>query len=212
MVVWVGTIKKAKCWRIDAFWTVVLEKTLESLWIARRSNKSIPREINPEYWLEGSMLKLKLQYFGHLMWKACKAPWCCERLKAEGGGRGWDGWMASLIQWIWTWANSRRWWGIGRPDVLQITESQSQMWLNDWTAIKATIFPALGTFPMSQLFTSGGQSIGASTSALVLPVNTQDWFPFGWTGWVSLESKGLSRVFSNTTVQKHQFFGTQLSL
>ena len=72
--------------------------------------------------------------------------------------------------------------------------------------------PALGSFPMSQLFTSGGQSIGVSASASVLPMNTQDWSPLGWTGWISLQSKGLSRVFSNTTVQKHQFFGTQLSL
>ena len=73
-------------------------------------------------------------------------------------------------------------------------------------------FPASGSFPMSQLFTSGGQSIGDSASASVLPMNAQDWFPLGWTGWISLQSKGLSRVFSNTTVQKHQFFGTQLSL
>ena len=66
-------------------------------------------------------------------------------------------------------------------------------------------FPASGSFLMSQLFTSGGQSIGASTSASVLPRNSQGWFPLGWTGWISLQSKGLSRVFSNTTVQKHQF-------
>ena len=73
-------------------------------------------------------------------------------------------------------------------------------------------FPASGSFPMSQLFTSGGQSIGVSAPASVLPMNIQDWFPLGWTGWISLQSKGLSRVFSNTTVQKHQFFSTQLSL
>ena len=73
-------------------------------------------------------------------------------------------------------------------------------------------FPASKSFLMSQIFTSGGQSIGASVSAYVLPVNIQDWFPLGLTGLVSLQSKGLSRVFSNTTVQKHQFFGAQLSL
>ena len=67
------------------------------------------------------------------------------------------------------------------------------------------------SFPVSQLFTSGGQSIGVPASASVLPVNIQDWSPLGWTGWISLQSKGLSRVFSNTTVQKHQFFCTQLS-
>ena len=69
-------------------------------------------------------------------------------------------------------------------------------------------FPASGLYPF---FASGGQSIGASDSASVLPMNIQDWFPLGWTGWISLQSKGLSRVFSNTTVQKHQFFGAQLS-
>ena len=71
--------------------------------------------------------------------------------------------------------------------------------------------PASGSFPVSQLFTWGGQSIGVSASASVLPVNTQDWSPLGWTGWISLQSKGLSRVFSNTTVQKQQFFSAQLS-
>ena len=73
-------------------------------------------------------------------------------------------------------------------------------------------FPASGSFQMSQLSASGGQSIGVSASKSVPPMNTQDWSPLGWTGCISLQSKGLSRVFSNTTVQKHQFFGTQLSL
>ena len=72
-------------------------------------------------------------------------------------------------------------------------------------------FPASGSFQMSQLFSWGGQNTGVSASASVLPMNTQDWSPLGWTGWNSLQSKALSRVFSNTTVQKHQFFGTQLS-
>ena len=109
---------------------------------------------------------------------------------------------------------------------LSITNSQSLLKL---TSIKSAMpsnhlilcrpfssclqsFPAWGSFPMSQFFASGGQSIGVSASALVLPMNIQDWFPLGWTGWISLQSKGLSRVFSNTTVQNHQFFGTQLSL
>ena len=73
-------------------------------------------------------------------------------------------------------------------------------------------FPASGSFQMIQLFTSGGHSIGVSAWTSVLPMNTQEWSPLGWTGWISLQSKGLSRVFSNTTVQKHQFFGAQLSL
>ena len=73
-------------------------------------------------------------------------------------------------------------------------------------------FPVSGSLQMSQFFSSGGQSTGVSASTSVLPVNIQDWFPLGLTGWISLQSKGLSRVFSNTTVQKHQFFGAQLSL
>ena len=72
-------------------------------------------------------------------------------------------------------------------------------------------FPASGSFQMSHLFTPGGQSIGVSASTSVLPMNTQEWSPLGWTGWISLQSKGLSRVFSNTTAQKHQFFSVQLS-
>ena len=73
-------------------------------------------------------------------------------------------------------------------------------------------FPGSESFPMSQYFTSGGQSIGVSATASVLPMNIQDWFPLGWTGWITLQSKGLSRVFSNTAVQKHQFFSTEVSL
>ena len=73
-------------------------------------------------------------------------------------------------------------------------------------------FPASGSFQMGQLFSSGSQIIGVSASTSFLPMNIQDWFPLGWTGWISLQFKGLSRVFFNTTVQKHQFFGAQLSL
>ena len=73
-------------------------------------------------------------------------------------------------------------------------------------------FPASGSFQMSQFFASGGPSIGVSASASVLPMNIQDWFPLGWTGWISLQSKGLSKVFSNTTVQKYQLFSAQLYL
>ena len=75
-----------------------------------------------------------------------------------------------------------------------------------------SIFPASGYFPLSQLFTSSGQSIGVWASISVLTMDTLDWYPLGWTGWISLQCKGLSRVFFHTTVQKHQFFGIQLSL
>ena len=99
--------------------------------------------------------------------------------------------------------------------------SNSCLW-SQWChpAISSSVFPfsscpqslpASGSFPMSELFVWGGQSIGVSASASVLPMNAQDWSPSGWTGWISFQSKGLSTVFSNTTVQKHQFFGAQLS-
>ena len=84
--------------------------------------------------------------------------------------------------------------------------------------LSSLFFPAFnrsqpsGSFQMSQFFASGGQSIGVSTSTSILQMNTQDWFPLGWTGWITLQAKGLSRVFSNTTIQNHQFFGAQLSL
>ena len=94
----------------------------------------------------------------------------------------------------------------------------SSWWLHPAISSSVTPFsscpqslPASGSFPKSQLFAWGGQSIGVSASASVLPMNTQDWSSLGWTGWISLQSKGLSRVFSNTVVQKHQFFCTQLS-
>ena len=102
------TIKKAECQRIDAVELWFWRRLLKVPWPARRSNQAILKEINPEYSLEGLMLKL--QYFGHLMWRAdsLERVWCWERLKArgEGGDRGWDGWMASLTQWTWVWANS----------------------------------------------------------------------------------------------------------
>ena len=100
------TIKKAECRRIDAFELWCWRRLLRVPWTTRRSNQFILKESSPRCSLEGVMLKLKLQYFGHLMWRADsfdKRPWCWERLKAEreGDDRGWDGWMASLTQWTW---------------------------------------------------------------------------------------------------------------
>ena len=105
-----------------------------------------------------------------------------------------------------------------RQDPLSITNSRSSLKLMSIESVMPfshliLCHPLLhqGSFPVSQLFPWGGQSIGVSALASVLPVNTQDWFPLEWTGWISLQPKGLSRVFSNTTVQKHQFFSAQLS-
>ena len=106
------TIRKAEHWRIDAFKLWCWRKLSKVLWTARRSNQSILKEIILDYSLEGLMLKLKFQYFGHLMRRVdhWKRSWCWERLKAgrEGGNRGWDGWMASPTQRTWVWVNSER--------------------------------------------------------------------------------------------------------
>ena len=122
------TVKKAECRRIDAFEVWCWRRLLRVLWTARRSNQSILKEISPGISLEGLMLKLKLQYFGHLMRRAdsLEKLWCWEGLGAggEGDDRGWDSWMASLTQWTWVWVNSGSWWWIGRPGVLRFMGSQ----------------------------------------------------------------------------------------
>ena len=103
------------------FWTVVLEKTLDSPLDCRRLNQFILKEIGPEYSLEGLMLKLKLQYFSHLIRRThWKRPWYYKILKArEGDDTRWDGWIASLTWWTWVWVRSRSWWWTGKPGVLQ---------------------------------------------------------------------------------------------
>ena len=123
------------CWR----------RLLRVLRTAKRSNQSIPKEISPEYLLEGLMLKLKLQYFGHLIWRtdSLEKPWCWERLNAggEGDNRGWDGWMASPSRWTWVWASSGSWWWTGKTGMLQSIGLQrvghdwgtGLNWLNYWT-------------------------------------------------------------------------------
>ena len=110
------------------FWTVVLEKTLEIPWTARRSNQSILKEISPGCSLEGLRLKPKLQYVGHLCEELThwKRPWCWKGFGTggEGDDRGWDGWMASLTRWTWVWVNSGSWWWTGGPGMLQFMGSQ----------------------------------------------------------------------------------------
>ena len=117
------TLKTAEHWRIEAFELSCWRRLLRFPWTARRSNQSILKEISPKCSLEGLMLKLKLQYFGHMMWRAThlKRPWCWKRLKAGGVGddRGGDGWMELPTQWPWVWVSSRSWWWTGRPVMLQ---------------------------------------------------------------------------------------------
>ena len=131
--------------------------------------------------------------------------------------------VSSVAQSCPTLCNPMHW---NTPGLLSITNSQSLLNLMSIESVMPanhlilchpillppSIFPTSGSFPVSQLFAAGGQSMGVSASASVLPMHVQDWFPLGWTGWISLQSRGLPRVFSNTTVQKHQFFGAQLSL
>ena len=111
------TVKKAECRRIDAFELWCWRRLLRVPWTARRSNQSILKEISPGWSLEGMMLKLKLQYFGHYMRRgdSLEKLWCWEGLGAGGKGddRGWDGWMESLTRWTWVWDNSGSWWWQG---------------------------------------------------------------------------------------------------
>ena len=114
------TIKKAEHQRTDVFELWCWRRLLRVPWTARRSNQSILKEISPEYSLGGLMLKLKLQYFGHLIRRSDSFE---ETLMLGKDDRGWDGWMASLTQWTWVWVNSRSWWWTGRPGVLHSTGS-----------------------------------------------------------------------------------------
>ena len=132
------TIKKAEHQRIDAFELWCWKRLLRVPWTTRRSNQSIPKEISPEYSLEGLMLKLKLQYFGHLMGRTDSLENTdAERLKAggEGDDRRWGDWMASTTRWTWVWASSRSWWWTGKPGMLQSLGLQSQTQLNNWSEL-----------------------------------------------------------------------------
>ena len=125
-----GELDCEESWALKnrCFWTVVLEKILRVPWTARKSNQSILKEISPGCSLEGLMLKLKLQYFGHLMWRVDSL----EKTLMLGGiggrrgrdDRGWDGWMSSLARWTWVWVNSKSWWWTGRPGMLWFMGSQ----------------------------------------------------------------------------------------
>ena len=116
------TIKKAEHWRIDAYELWCWRRLLRVPWTARRSKQSILKEISPEYSLEGLMLKLKLQYFGYLMWRTdlLEKTLILGKIKSggEGDDRGWDGWMASPTRWTWVWVSSGSWWWTGKPGVL----------------------------------------------------------------------------------------------
>ena len=124
--------------------------------------------------------------------------------------------MANLVT-PWTAAHQASLSITNSRSLLKLMSSELMMPSNDLILCRPllllpSVFPSMRVFPMSQFFASGGQIIGVSASSSVLPMNIQDLFPLGWTRWISLQSKGFSRVFSNTTVQKRQFFSAQLSL
>ena len=139
------TVKKAECWRINAFELWCWRRLLRAPWTARRSYQSILKEISPGCSLEGLMLKLKLQYFDHLMQRAhLKKPWSWEGSGAGGerDNRGWDAWMASPTRWTYVWVNSGSWWWTGRPGVLRFMGSQrvGHDWATvlNWTELNAS--------------------------------------------------------------------------
>ena len=148
--VWMWELDCEESWvpKNWCFWSAVLEKTLESPWTARRSNQPILKEISPGCSLEGLMLKLKLQYFGHLMWRVDSLEKTLIlggiRGRRRGENRGWDGWMASPTQWTWVWVNFRNWWWTGRPGVLQSMGSQRV--LSNWTELNLKIENYLDVF------------------------------------------------------------------
>ena len=141
------TVKKAECQRIDAFELWCWRRLLRVPWTARRSNQIILKEISPGCSLEGLMLKLKLQYFGHLMGRTDSFEKTLTlgkiesgRGRGEGDDRGWDGWMASLTQWMWVWVNFGSWWWTGRPGVLKSIGSQRvrQDWATELRSLQST--------------------------------------------------------------------------
>ena len=136
--------------------------------------------------------------------------WCCIISSVQSFSHGW------LFATPWTAACQASLSIINSWSLLKLMSIKSVMPSNHFILchprLPPSIFPSIRSFQMNQFFTSGGHSIRVSASASVLPMNIQDWLPLWWTGWISLQSKGLSRVFSNTTVKKHQFFSTQFSL
>ena len=139
---WSLIIKKTEHRRIDAFELGCWRRLLRVPWTVQRPNQSILKEINPEFSLEGLVLKLKLQYLGTWCKEPThwKRPWCWERLRA----RGRDGWMVSSTQWIWVWANTRKWWRTGKPGMLLSFGLQSRTGLSNWTAACSIHLPFSG--------------------------------------------------------------------
>ena len=218
--------------RVDNYGTITTLSDITTLW--RRAVMEIPsmgralsgspgcslskKEKWPDrWWYNGSRVLENALADGQGFWSSITG-----RLMPRKYGR--NIWISSvqLLSHVWLFVTS---WTTACQASLSITNSRSLLKLMPIESVMPSnlsssvvpfsscpqSLPASGSFPMSQLFAWGGQSIGVSALASVLPMNTQDWSPLGWTGWISLQSMGLSRVFSNTTVKKHQFFSAQLS-
>ena len=186
------------------FWTVVLEKTLESSLDCKKIQPVNPKGNQHLIFIGRTYAEAE----GSIIWSPDEKSQLIGKDPDAGkdwrpGGEG-DGWMtsptqctSSLTWWTQVWPSSKSWWL--HPTILSFATPFSSC---------PQSFPATGSFPMSWLFTLGDQSIGALASALVFPMNSQCWFPLGLTGWISMLSKGLSRLFSSTTIWKYQFFST----
>ena len=188
------TVKKAECWRIDVFDLWCWRRLLRVPWTARSSNQSILKEISPGYSLEGLMLKLKLQYFGHLMWRTDSFEKTLMLGKIEGGRRrGWDGWMASPTQWTWVWVNFGSW--CCHPTISSAQASReawhaavhgvakSQTRLRDWTELN-WVTPRFDGHPyIKDIQTHIQISAHFSCSRLMYP-SVSIWMSNGVKGWI----------------------------
>ena len=203
-----------------------LAKVIKSVWFSLWSQLPICRR----YWghknIQNCMMSIYISKIQTVVNSTCQMAQVVKQINCKESRKGWMGdFRFSYVQSLSRVRLFATPWTAACQASLSITNSRSLLKLISIELVMPPnylilcrpllllpSFSASGSFQMSQLFTSGGQSIGVSASTSVLPVNIQDWFPLWWTGWISLQFKGLSRVFSNTTVQKHQFLGTQLSL
>ena len=187
--------------------TVVLEKILESPLDCKEIQPVHPKGNQSWVFIGRTDVEAETVYTLATWCKELthlKRPWCWERLRAgrERDNRGWDGWMASPTQWTWVWVNSG---SLLKLMSVELVMPSNHLILCCPLLLLPSIFPSIRVFSSVSVLSSHGQSIGASAPELVFPMNILDWYPLGLTGLISLQSKGLSRVLSSTTILKHHF-------